>query len=390
MPKLSVKIFSLFLIWRLGLFLVAFLAGFAIVQFGNRFPYWLDLLVPSGLPAWIWGFANFDGVHYIGIASHGYLAQYSQVFFPLYPLLTGVLSSPFLAIPYINSKEVYLLSGLILSNSLFLLALFYLYKLFRFDYSEKISFQSLILLLAFPTAFYFGSFYSESLFLLLVVLSLLFARKKQYLLAGIFAAIASATRVTGILLWPVLLIELYQDLRDKELRVKTAAFFKALTGLILTPLGLVLYMFFLKFQYNNPLYFLTAQPAFGAQRSAEPFVLLPQVLFRYAKMMVSVPVASLQYLNVILELSFTLIPLALLVLLYKRIRLSYLFFMTACLLVPTLTGTLSSMPRYALMGFLLLPVVAQVSQKHFKLLIGILILLQIILVSLFVRGYWVA
>src|SRR3989344_6875835 len=81
------KIFSLFLIWRIGLFFVAFLASFIFPGFKTSFPYANIALEVTNLPNWIWGFGNFDGVHYLRIAQNGYNAEFSQAFFPFYPLL---------------------------------------------------------------------------------------------------------------------------------------------------------------------------------------------------------------------------------------------------------------------------------------------------------------
>ena len=59
-------------------------------------------------------------------------------------------------------------------------------------------------------------------------------------------------------------------------------------------------------------------------------------------------------------------------------------------MIPTLTGTLTSMPRYALMSFFIFPLVVEKSGRYFNGLILILALLEVVLVSLFTRGYWVA
>lgn len=375
------KIFIFFLIWRIGLFLVAFSATFIITSFGGRFPYYDNILIPSGLPSWIWGFGNFDGVHYLRLVLMGYeSSQYSQAFFPLYPALIRLLTLgdfPFLI-------------ALILSNGLFLASLYLFYKLLRMDYSEKTSFKSVLLLLFFPTSFYFGSVYSESLFLLLSLASLFLLRNKSYLGAGLYAALASATRIFGLMLIPVFLWEVYMEIKNKNMKIKSEEFVKAIISVLMVPLGTVVYMWYLKVGFGNPLYFLTSQPFFGAQRSGEPAILLPQVLYRYLKILLTVNPLSLPFSNAVLELVFFLAPFIVLLLAYKKIRFSYWLFTFVCLLLPTLTGTLSSMPRYALMSLLLFPYIAERLNKSFKVLLGISVILGIILVSLFTRGYWVA
>jgi len=97
-----------------------------------------------------------------------------------------------------------LLSGLIISNLAFVFALFYLFKLLKLDYSTKISNLTVLVLLFFPTSFFFGSYYTESVFLLISVLVFYLARQGKFLPAAFMALIGSATRITGVFLWPAL------------------------------------------------------------------------------------------------------------------------------------------------------------------------------------------
>lgn len=385
MPKMSrrtviFKIAGIFLTWRVALFLVAFFALFWIPQFGERFPY-VEMLRESDLPEWVWSFGNFDGVHYLRTAKMGYEeSQFSQAFFPLYPSLIYLFSF----------SKVYFIVGLLISNLFFLGSLYLFYRILRLDYSHTTTWHSVILLIIFPTSFYFGSVYSESVFLFFVLSSLFLLRSKHYLGAGLYAALSSATRIFGILLIPVFLVEIVSAYLKGELKVKSEEFVKALISLIIVPLGTLIYMRYLQISFYNPWYFLTSQPAFGAERTGGSIVFLPQVIFRYIKIIFSVSVSSLPFLNALLELFFTIAPLVVLFFAYRKIRLSYWIFTFGCLILPTLTGTLSSMPRYALMSFLLFPWVVEKLESYFRVIIIMMIMLGVILISLFTRGYWVA
>lgn len=388
-----IKILALFLTWRIGLFLVAFLAIFLFPQFGNRFPYSDQVLKVTGLPSFVWGFGNFDGVHYLRIAQNGYNAQYSQAFFPLYPLLIRFLN----IIPKNSTLDTrifvdpsYFFIGFVLSNIFFLMALILFYQLLRIDFAPKIVFGSLILLVSFPVSFYFGAIYTESFFLFLVLGAIYFARKGSFLASGVFSLFASATRIFGLLLIPLLLIEIYEKIKKKELSSESGELTKVIVGILLAPFGALLYMLFLKLDFDNPLYFLTSQPLFGAERSSGNLIFLPQVIYRYLKIFLTVPLTSQLFFNAFLEFSFAIAVLICLLLFRKKMRISYLVFTLGCLLLPTLTGTFSSMPRYSLMGFLLLPFIIQSVKGYLKILIGFFIAIGIILTSLFVRGYWVA
>ncbi len=104
----------------------------------------------------------------------------------------------------------------------------------------------------------------------------------------------------------------------------------------------------------------------------------------------TVPSNTLPFFNALLEFSFTVIPLVLLIILFRKSRFSYWTFSLLILLIPTLTGTLSSMPRYALMTFLLFPQVVNLTGRFFWIAVLLLSIFEAILLTMFIRGYWVA
>lgn len=387
------RILLLFLFWRLILFVIAFLAVIFIHTFAGTFPYYNLVLQPTNLPEWVWGFGNFDGVHYLRIAQNGYNAEFSQAFFPLLPLLIRyanfIPENPALrTVTFVDPG--FFITGIILVNLFFLFALIMFYKLIRIDFSDKVAFGSIVLLLSFPTSFYFGAIYTESLFLFLSLGAFYFIRKGNFIAAGVFGSFASATRILGLFLLPVILIEIYLKIKKKEIKFNSEKFTKAIIGTLLVPFGTLLYMLYLRLNFENPIYFLTSQPAFGAERTSGNLILLPQVIYRYMKIFLTVPIQTQQFFNAFLEFSFTIISLIVLMVFFKRMRISYFLFTLGCLILPTLTGTFSSMPRYSLMSFLLLPVIVQATKKYTIVLAGLFIVLGIILTSLFIRGYWVA
>src|SRR3989338_11073097 len=177
---MNIFIISIFFFWRVFLFFVAW-TGEKFLPFSPRFPYSDLLLITSHLPSWLWSFANFDGVHYLTIAKSSYSAQFTQVFFPLYPILVGIISKLF---PILNLITV----GLIVSNLSFFLSLEIFFKLLKLDYKKSDIKIILLFLISFPTSFYFGSFYSESVFLFFILCSFYLARTKRWWLSGFFGA----------------------------------------------------------------------------------------------------------------------------------------------------------------------------------------------------------
>jgi len=177
------KILLMFLTWRFLLIIISFFAIYFVpLGYKDRFLGGGPINYRSIPEFFSW--ANFDGEHYLSIAIFGY-KNLEQAFFPVYPLLISFFSRPFssdLISSLVNSTIV----GLIISNASLLLALIFLWELIRIDFSKEIAYLTIILILIFPTSFYFGAVYNESLFLLLSVLSFYCARKGNWFLAGIF------------------------------------------------------------------------------------------------------------------------------------------------------------------------------------------------------------
>lgn len=360
------KIVILFLIWRIFLFAVAGASPLFIHQFGARFPYSQERLVATKLPHFIWSFGNFDGVHYLGIAKEAYAAQYTQAFFPLYPIL--IKSVSFLTFGNL------LVSALLVSNISFLVSLLIFYKLIAQVHDEKIAFWSILFLLSFPTSFFFGAVYSESIFFFFTVSAFYLAQKEKIWQASALGALASLTRLFGIFLAPALFFK-------KRL--------KSQIPLLFVPSGLIAYMIFLKVRFNNPFYFLTSQQIFGQERLSNGIILLPQVLFRYFKILISthgLPLASATF-----ELISTLWVLSALILAFKKVKLEWLIFSFLVIVTPTLTGTLASMPRYILIAFPIYLVPAFVKSSKVKIVFIVLSTAVLaITTTLFTQGYWVA
>jgi hypothetical protein len=372
-------IVSRLLVWRIILLIVAFYA-IQTIAFKESFPYWETLLEPEGSPI-IWSWGNFDGVHYITIAEKGYSAQYTQAFFPLYPLVIRYLSKVPLS---------YLIAGLSISHIALPIALFLFYKLVRFDYSAASAKRSLIYLMLFPTSFFLGSLYSESLFLALIFGSLYAARQKKWWIAGILGAFASATRFFGIFLLPALLIEWYYG-KDRTKEYSIGKLIKTVFPITLSALGLVLYMLYLNKAFSDPLLFLHSQPYFGAERTGGKLILLYQVFWRYTKMLLTVDIHSLVYYTVFLEALSGLLFLLLTLIAFKRIRISYAIFGFLAYITPTLTGTLSSMPRYVLILFPCFILLGRIRNFRFQRIWWILSAILLgINTALFIRGYWIA
>jgi len=375
------KILFLFLFWRLLLIIVGIFAV-RYIPLAHQ-----DRFLGGGPNNYrifpeFFSWANFDGEHYLSIAIFGYKAL-EHAFFPIYPMIIYFFSHLFssnLLESIVNSVLV----GIYISNISFIFALILLFELIKIDFSRKISFLTLVVLLIFPTSFYFGSLYNESLFLLLSVLSFYFARKGKWRFASLFGLLSSATRVFGILLLPALLIEAYQQ------RISI----KKVLWLFMIPFGLGAYMVYQYINVGDPLAFYHLQKIVGEQHQSG-VISLPQVYFRYIKMVLTVDITNPIYQTIWLEF---LIGLAFLILpiygYFKKIRLSYIFYAMVGFLLPTIQGSFSSLPRYILIlfpSFLALAIFFNSLPKIIKLLFVVACSSVLIVeASMFLRGYWVA
>jgi len=380
-----------FLLWRTLLFL-PLLVGETFLPFNQSMDYTrIWKFTPPYSPVdsvFLYPWANFDGVHYLAIAGEGY--SENGRFFPLYPLLINSIS-----LVFGGGSEygpVHFFVGFFLTNLFFLLSLFVLSKLLNIDYKFKISKQTIILLLLFPTTFFFVSLYTESLFLLLSLLTFYFARKKKWYLAAITGILLSATRLVGVFILPALLLEFY--IQHKELfrnKEYTKAIKKGLI-LFLVPLGLIAFMVFSYFRYGDALNFIHTQGELFNGRVVNSLVTPFQTLYRYFKILISIPYTQYIWWTALFELITTIFAgLMLAVAWKKRVRISYVLFAACCLLLPVLSGTLSGMPRYTLILFPIYMSLALINNSKWRwLYIVVTVPLLILCTLLFSKGYFIA
>lgn len=375
------KILLMFLTWRAILIGVSFFA-IHFVPLAQNDRYLGGGFVNYGISPQLFSWANFDGEHYLSISIFGY-KDLQQAFFPVYPMLMSFFSrsNP---IDLISSLVNSTIVGLIISNVLFVLSLIYLWELIKIDFPKKIAYLTIILLLIFPASYYFGAVYSESLFLFLSVLSFYSARRGKWFVAGLFGMVSSATRVFGTILLLACLIEAYQQ------KASLSKFF----WIFLIPLGLGVYMWYLNSTIGDPLAFYHFQTLVGEQHQPG-IITLPQVYFRYIKMLTTTPLVNPIFQTIVLEsfvgLAFFILPIYGY---FKKIRLSYIVYAMLGFLTPTIQGSFSSLPRYVIILFPSFLAAAIFVNSLPRLVRALLLLLSFsILVteaSLFLRGYWVA
>lgn len=366
--KFAAYIFVILIIWRLFLLIPEIFGKFFILERNGYI----------GSVPW----ANFDGIHYLSIAQSNYF-QFEQAFFPLLPLLINIINRA--------SGINFLISGILVVYVSLMLAVIFFGKLVEVDFNSSIALWAVIFLLFSPTSFFLGSIYTESLFLFFVFAFFYFVRKKNYLIASFFGAFASMARLMGIFLIPSLLIEMYLDSKGKNIYKKNILS-KFFPYSVVISSGLFSYIYYLKIKYGDPFMFISSQSAFGAGRSGGEIILLPQVIWRYIKIFITVPFSNYDYWIALLEIvTFTGVVFALYFAYKAKIRKSYILFSLFSIFIPTLSGTFSSIPRYALSSFAVFIFFATIKNKKIKyFFLATGIILETLLSALFLRGYFVS
>lgn len=350
------------LYWRVGLEIIRFASQILPLRTGYL-----------GLTAW----SNFDGVHYLSIANTGYF-QYQEAFFPLYPLLLKLLGILFKPAP------VYI-PALIISPVFFTLGLIFLYESLPSELQKNYG-KLLVIILTFPTAFFFGAIYTESLYFLLTVLVYYFSRREQWIPAALAVSLAGATRVYGI----VSMLLLIGCFFKKNQKIKL----NFMVALVIAPIGLLSYILYLNWRTGDPLVFFHVQDAFGANRSGSGIVLPPQVAWRYLKIIFTAflqPTAASYFITICEFISAIYVVIIIIFAWIRKYDRLLLIFSGIILTIPVLTGTLSSFPRYILSAFPVFLMADHVyNQKLRKFMIVSGGVLEIILSMMFFRGYFVS
>ena len=381
------EFFKVFLIFVFSSFFSVILSIVAnkVLSYEPSFPYAKQKLPGYDLPQFLYSFANFDGIHYLTIAEKGYLGTaLIAAFFPIYPILIRFFN-------YFFHNQ--LLSALILSQIFSFTSLLSFYYLVKNDYQKKVATIGTILLATFLSSFYFKAVYNEGLFLTLIFTLLIAAKKDKNILAVFLAALASATRIVGIFILPTLVILDWQKREKLD--------WKKIILYSFSSLGLLGYMFYLQKNFHDPLYFFHVQNEFGASRQTT-LVIFPQVVWRYIKILWTARPFDTKYYAYLQEFLVSLWALFILVkasikTYKKEIKLewAYLVFAFGAYFLPTLTGNLSSMPRYIIVCFPIFIYLSQNWQKNKNkwpkiLYLTINLVLLIINTILFIQGYWVA
>ena len=206
-----------------------------------------------------------DGAHgvvachaHVTIEGYGEMAPASTAFFPLYPILIR------LGMIFGGGPALW---GVLISLLATPFALFFLYRIAEKLYDRRTARAATLALAFFPTAFFLNAVYSEALFLALSTGAVWAALvRRNLLLAGVFGALAAATRNLGVILVLPLLFEWLRHRREFGVR--------GLAGIALILAGSLGYAGFLWGRFGDPLVSARQQDEHWGRELANPFATL--------------------------------------------------------------------------------------------------------------------
>lgn len=362
----AVGIAVLALAFRVGSALLAFLSNVAYPD------YQREQFTVFGRTDLFWdALARYDSGWYFQVARFGYHytpnGRDTIAFFPVYPLLMRYVGRLFGPAP----SDLYL-GGVVVSWLAFALALVGLYRLAKLDLSARRAGRVVTLAAVFPFAYFFGAVYTEATFFAAVIWTFYCFRARQWIAGGLCGAIATATRVNGILMWPALAWLVYTALRQPATAptadgtstttstttttttappaphdaAATRERWLAIAGLCLVPCGIAAYSWFVYTLSGNPLEWVATVQRWGYYPGGSPWL----ALARLAGILVTRPfeylaterMAVYDTFNGVSGLLFVLsIPFV-----WYRFGTAYGLFMAANLWLPLSSGQYEGLGRY--------------------------------------------
>ena len=193
--------------------LAAFIASRLLVVLVCATGCWIQTKDLSGFFGALWeNLFPWDAHHYLDIIDNGYVAtgeaQLFIVFFPFYPMLCRCLTM----LTGISATA----ASFIVSNVALVGCGAAMYRLAEIDGGPTLGRRAMLLLLFCPMTYFYSISYTESTFLLMTLLAVLFARRRRFGLAVLFGAMGSSARMIGLATAIPIFWEMLRDCRERR------------------------------------------------------------------------------------------------------------------------------------------------------------------------------
>lgn len=330
-----------------------------------------------------------DVPHYLRIAEQGYSVgdefENLIVFYPLFPMLIRGLT------PVLRDGFI---SGMVISNISAVIGTCYFYKLVRLDYPKSVARDTVAFFLLYPFAFFMSFCYTESLFLMLCLICVYYARRGSWIVCGVTGLLAALCRTQGVVLFGVaayeyILLHRGQTPCNTCAKVKLKMFFKNLSPrglcLLLIPAGYGIYLGLNKYLFGDWFKFLEFQKAAPWYQEAGFFV---ENLQQHMNMAMDNP--GLAYIIYIPQVLLFLAAFLLVFVGVKyKVRTSYLLYIAAYTMASYMSTWLISGGRYMLSCFtMFVPMGLLARNKIWRIvLLAISGGLYLMMFYLYIKGY---
>jgi hypothetical protein len=320
---------------------------------------------------------RWDAGWYLNIAQHGYTyngnpnQEQNIVFLPLYPLTCRLCHlGTGLSIPW---------CAVLLSHLAFLLALALLYTLTTRELGPAVARRAVLLLAFFPASLFFSTMYTEAFYLAFSLLAFSAFRQQQWVRGGLWAGLASATRLPGILLILPLCCEALPRLKDGR------QWGRVLVASALAGGGLVGFLGYEWFAFGDPLANFRVQGQAWGRRWGWPLRSLVGGLLKTGRASWS-PAPVDAWLGVLFIALVGVLP--------RHLPSSYAVYTGASLAMAICTKVgIWSLTRYLAVlfpGFMGLGLIGQRSRPLFWALLGVFILTLVVFTMRYAQWHWVA
>jgi hypothetical protein len=311
--------------------------------------------------------AQWDGEAYLTIAERGYAmlpdGRSLYNFLPLYPLTIRLFG-------YVTGDTA--IAAVILSSAFSFIASYFLLLLAELEFGRAVAKKTVLLLLFFPTAFFFSAVYTESMFLAFAIASFYYARKGDWARASVLSWFLPFIRIVGLFFWVVLLAEYFVS--DKKTRRD---------ALLLASSLLAVALFFVYSAYSTGSIFgyLNQQNLWSRSVSSPHIALLNalSLLFRGPVL----AIYTLWNLSVLVLFAATLYYAV------KYMRRTYALYMLFVMMLPLLSSTLEGFSRFILLCFPTFMILARFlgeNKKFYMPTLSFFIFFAAVLTARFVTG----
>lgn len=311
-----------------------------------------------------------DTPHYLNIAENGYASEGEFanliVFYPLYPLLMKILAFV---------VRDYFVSGIIISNVCLGISGYYLYMLTKKELGKEKAYDGWLIYVIYPFGMFTIMVFTESLFIMLVLMSLYYISENKWFAAGILGMFAALSRSQGIaLLVPAVYEAVLYMVRNRKFTVKSLSVF-------FIPVGTFIYLLMNKVIQGDWL-------SFVAHEEAEPWYNTPKWISQNLAQHYDMALQYFSLSMIIYWLQIILYFAAIVALFYgikKKISTALIAFGGAYIFLSYLHGWLISGPRYMMGCVTLYIIYAAVENKYVKQAIFVTCGLMSVFIAL---GFW--